>query len=270
VTHTPGHAGGTANTLSGLVAVSVAAVALIMASVPSQDCFEPAATSNFADPKWLPTTYDPQDLKKYFQTRPVKVLQRQAEVASRLSSFLVAILADWRAGTLQTNASKRATWLRTILEDLGPAYVKIGQAMSTRVDLLSDEYLRELQKLQDNVPPFPTQDALEMLEHDLGMRLSTIFEEFPDSPTASASLGQVYRAKLTEEYGGGYVAVKVQRPGVMERIALDTLLMRRATELIATIPTFSDTWSDVLDDWAGRFFQVRAAVIHTTKETVSL
>jgi aarF domain-containing kinase len=68
----------------------------------------------------------------------------------------------------------------------------------------------------------------------------------------------VYRAKLTAEYGGEYVAVKVQRPGVMERIALDTLLMRRGTELIATIPTFSETWSMVLDDWAGRFFQVRA------------
>jgi hypothetical protein len=87
--------------------------------------------------------------------------------------------------------------------------------------------------------------------------VSDLFDEFPEVPTASASLGQVYRAKLTAEYGGGYVAVKVQRPGVMERIALDTLLMRQATELIATIPTFSETWSEVLDDWAGRFFQVR-------------
>jgi aarF domain-containing kinase len=95
-------------------------------------------------------------------------MQRQAEVASKLSSFLVTILADWRAGALQANAPKRAAWLRSILEQLGPAYVKIGQALSTRVDLLSDEYLQELQKLQDSVPPFPTRSARCMLEADLG------------------------------------------------------------------------------------------------------
>lgn len=83
-----------------------------------------------------------------------------------------------------------------------------------------------------------------------------MFAAFSAQPVASASLGQVYQATLLPEYGGGCVAVKVQRPGVMEHVALDTLLMRGATEIVSAVPYFSDSWCEVLDDWARRFFQV--------------
>lgn len=83
-----------------------------------------------------------------------------------------------------------------------------------------------------------------------------VFLAFSAQPVASASLGQVYQATLRPEFGGGCVAVKVQRPGVMEHVALDTLLMRGATEIVSAVPYFSDSWCEVLDDWASRFFQV--------------
>lgn len=83
-----------------------------------------------------------------------------------------------------------------------------------------------------------------------------VFAAFSAHPVASASLGQVYQATLRPEHGGQCVAVKVQRPGVMENIALDTLLMRGATEIVSAVPYFSDGWCEVLDDWASRFFQV--------------
>jgi aarF domain-containing kinase len=240
-----------------LMKFSIGSVALIMASIPGVDQSSRGDGGLGEDPIGLPTRYDPDELKAYFASRPVKVLQRQALVAGKVSSFITAVLADWRMGKLQENSNKRAVWLRTIFESLGPAYVKIAQALSTRVDILPDAYLHEFQKLQDNVPAFPTSDARQLLEGDLGHPVKHFFDEFSDLPIASASLGQVYKAKLKAVYGGQLVAVKIQRPGVMERIALDTLLMRRATELVAKIPTFSETWSEVLDDWASRFFQVR-------------
>ena len=238
-----------------VIKLSVAAMALIVACVPSADKDHSTVA---LDPAGLPTRYDPDELKAYFASRPVAVLQRQAEVASKVSSFLAAVLADWRLGRLEQNSGKRAVWLRTIFEDLGPAYVKIAQALSTRVDILPEAYLKEFQQLQDNVPTFPTEQAHELLESDLGQSVDDLFEEFSERPVASASLGQVYKARLRPQFGGAQVAVKVQRPGIMERIALDTLLMRKATELVALVPTFSETWSEVLDDWATRFFQVRA------------
>lgn len=121
-----------------------------------------------------PSVYDPAELKAYFSTRPTSVLQRQAEVASKLSSFVVALLADWRLGAWERNMPARASWLRSIFESLGPAYVKIAQALSTRVDLLPDPYLEEFAKLQDNVPPFATTQARALLEEQLGQSIDQV------------------------------------------------------------------------------------------------
>lgn len=83
-----------------------------------------------------------------------------------------------------------------------------------------------------------------------------IFATLSEKPVASASLGQVYQATLVDRFGGGTVAVKVQRPGVLHGVALDTLLMRQATEIVSSVPMYSGGWEEVLDDWAVRFFQV--------------
>ena len=86
---------------------------------------------------------------------------------------------------------KLASWLREGLIRLGPTFIKIGQQFSTRVDVLSPEFIKELEQLQDSVPPFETDDAIAIIERDLGAPVDTIYEDFEREPIAAASLGQV-------------------------------------------------------------------------------
>eukprot|EP00879_Flechtneria_rotunda_P032356 GHRR01035548.1.p1 GENE.GHRR01035548.1~~GHRR01035548.1.p1 ORF type:complete len:620 (+),score=233.11 GHRR01035548.1:197-2056(+) len=111
-----------------------------------------------------------------------------------------------------------AVWLREGLVKLGPTFIKIGQQFSTRVDVLSQEFIKELEKLQDNVPPFETATALRILEDSLGAPPGQVFAEFDEQPIAAASLGQVHLAKLQT---GEHVVVKVQRPGLKELFDID-------------------------------------------------
>ncbi|KAF5743379.1 hypothetical protein HS088_TW09G01447 [Tripterygium wilfordii] len=116
---------------------------------------------------------------------------------------------------------KRAIKFRKTLVYLGPFYVKLGQALSTRPDILPPIYCQELAKLQDQIPPFPTRDAIKSIETQLGSSIPQIFADISPEPIAAASLGQVYKAHL---HSGELVAVKVQRPGVARSLTLDALL----------------------------------------------
>src|SRR5262245_22531988 len=104
---------------------------------------------------------------------------------------------------------ERATAFRQRLVELGPAYVKLGQVLSTRPDLLPDSYIRELELLQDDVGQIPLDDVVQTIESELGGRLSKLFASFDEEPIATASLGQVHAACLRD---GRSVVVKVQRP----------------------------------------------------------
>lgn len=113
--------------------------------------------------------------------------------------------------------------IRRVLEDLGPAFVKLGQLASTRSDLLPDHIIQELVKLQERVPPFSSASARELIEQEWGMPIDEVLSEFEDKPLAAASIGQVHAGKLKS---GEHVAIKVQRPGVARIIGRDLEILR--------------------------------------------
>tara|TARA_B100000963_G_scaffold73942_1_gene62030 strand:- start:5995 stop:7653 length:1659 start_codon:yes stop_codon:yes gene_type:complete len=114
-------------------------------------------------------------------------------------------------------------YLFNVITDLGPCFIKLGQALSTRPDLVRQDWLNELTNLQDNLPPFDNKIALKIIEEELNSPVNILFEDFPIKPVASASLGQVYKAKVSKNY---FVAVKVQRPNLEFIIKRDVVILK--------------------------------------------
>ena len=119
--------------------------------------------------------------------------------------------------------------LRLALENLGPLFVKLGQMLSTRPDLLPESYARELARLQDKVPPFDPKLSRQLIEQSLNKSINTVYVEFEDIPVASASIAQVHKARL---HSGEQVAVKVLRPNLIRIIEQDLALMRLGAKWI--------------------------------------
>ena len=143
----------------------------------------------------------------------------------------------WRAGSAELRRP-RAERLRLALEELGPIFVKFGQVLSTRRDLLPPDLADELARLQDRVPPFPSEQALAELEQVYGKPVDAVFARFEREPVASASIAQVHFATLRAEDGGHEVAVKILRPGVESIVAHDIGLLRVGAALLELL------WSD--------------------------
>lgn len=118
----------------------------------------------------------------------------------------------------------RPQHLRLALQELGTTFIKLGQILSTRADLLPPDFIQELSRLQAEVPPVPFADLAGVLAVDLGPDFRRRFAHLDESPLAAASIGQVHRARLP---GGEEVAIKVQRPGVAEEVAVDLFILRR-------------------------------------------
>ena len=131
------------------------------------------------------------------------------------------------------------------LEEMGPTFIKLGQILSTRADLLPPAYLRALTRLQDKVDPFPFADVEHTISAELGVRLSKAFSSFDPKPLAAASLGQVHRATLRD---GRAVAVKVQRPHIREQIRDDL-------EVLDQIAGFLESHTD-----AGNRYELTAMI----------
>jgi ubiquinone biosynthesis protein len=136
---------------------------------------------------------------------------------------------------LVRKSDSRGVRIRQALEDLGPIYVKFGQALSTRRDILADDIAEELVKLQDRVPPFPSEIARNIIEKELGMSIHEAFAEFNPEPMASASIAQVHTAVL---HSGEHVIVKVLRPDIEERIHSDIALLYEVARFAESF------WSD--------------------------
>jgi len=152
------------------------------------------------------------------------------EVLDRFIRVLRYIVFRGPEGSAKKDArlTKQAVWLRESLISLGPTFIKIGQALGTRADLLPLPYVKELAVLQDQVPAFPTADAFARIESELGRPVHECYTEIDSEPIASASLGQVYRARLAT---GEEVAVKVQRPDLAETISIDVAILYRLVKL---------------------------------------
>jgi ubiquinone biosynthesis protein len=116
----------------------------------------------------------------------------------------------------------RAERFRLMLEEMGTTFIKFGQIISTRRDIVPEDILIELEKLQDKVPPFPDEEARKCIEEEFETEIGSIFSEFGERPIASASIAQVYKATLPD---GTEVAVKVKRPGIEKRVAIDVEIM---------------------------------------------
>ena len=124
----------------------------------------------------------------------------------------------------------KAVAFRERLVELGPAYIKLGQILSTRPDMIPPNYVTELEHLQDNVPPMSYEDVERTIEEELGARINKLFESFDEKPLGSASLGQVHAAKLRD---GRDVVVKIQRPGIRETLTDDIEYFRELADFLA-------------------------------------
>ncbi|WOH08802.1 hypothetical protein DCAR_0728250 [Daucus carota subsp. sativus] len=158
--------------------------------------------------------YSSKRLSTFYRFGPFLALYRAAII-----SYYAVKLTIWQL--FVHDAKKRSIKFRETLIRLGPFYIKLGQALSTRPDIMPPVYCQELAKLQDQIPPFPNHVAIQSIESQLGVPVSRIFADISPEPVAAASLGQVYKAHLQS---GELVAVKVQRPGMSESLTLDALL----------------------------------------------
>jgi ubiquinone biosynthesis protein len=134
-----------------------------------------------------------------------------------------------------SEAADQSSWavrLRMSLEALGPSFIKLGQIMSTRADVLPPELIQELTKLQDSVPPVPFDEIRGQVERSLGAELGEVYASFDEKPLAAASIAQVHRAKLRTEEGLLDVVVKVQRPGIGETISSDLDILHTFAALL--------------------------------------
>ena len=169
--------------------------------------------------------YDPDTISKIYKKNPKRLLKRLWQTLIPIFAYIFSVGWDKLTGRLKNEpqARFRAKELTNLLVELGPAFVKAGQALSTRPDIIPGILLEELSELQDQLPGFDGNKAMELIEEDLGYKINEIFLEIDKEPISAASLGQVHKAKLKNE---DIVAIKVQRPGLREQITLDLYIVR--------------------------------------------
>ena len=170
-------------------------------------------------------SYDPAAITRIYAGHPQRLIRRLWQTLVPIGLYLLGVSFDWFTGLLKDKdrARQRARECAELLADLGPAFIKAGQALSTRPDIIPPLLLEELAQLQDQLPGFDSGLAMACIEEDLGAPVNQIYAHLERDPISAASLGQVHRGVLLS---GEKVAVKVQRPGLREQITLDLYIVR--------------------------------------------
>lgn len=257
-------------TTQSLANTAVAAVAAVNAAVSSAEARAPETARNSfiareklpdapVDPDGLPLAYDRTAIESHWNRSRGALRSRWTEflrVTVPLLTKVVSLVVRGGSEELTKNAGTLAKDMRIAAEKLGPTFVKAGQMLSARPDVLPPEALDELSLLQDAVPPFDTPTAIAIVETELGQPLGAIFKSFSEAPVAAASLAQVYKATLTT---GENVAVKVQRPHVRATVSKDLYVLRRAARVYQGVmdrfaPKQRTDYVALLDEWAVGFY----------------
>ncbi len=197
--------------------------------------------------------YDPGRDLRWLLLRPWVLVSRLLVVLWQLGSLALVLVvqASSSDAAVQQRLGRR---ILTTLTELGPCFIKVGQALSTRPDLVRRDWLEQLTQLQDNLPAFPHAIALATIERELGAPADQLFEQFPDFPVAAASLGQVYKAQLAD---GHWVAVKVQRPNLPTILRRDLVIIRLLGVLTAPFLPLNLGFGlgDIIDEFGATLFE---------------
>ena len=272
----------------------IALLGLTFVSILGKMGKSPSDRSFSSEPYGSAARYNPTLAAEFFSSRPLLVFNRGVEIGAVASFYAIGLLSDLISGKL-TDAKqeeKRADQLTKVLTNLGPTFIKVGQSLSIRTDLLRPAYIKGLTKLQDCVPSFDTAVAREIIERELGSPADTIFIsgiEPSAKVVAAASLGQVYKAVLRSDFSEvrsiqqlsvhditslncstlhysyfsiycpeyptpnnrhyAQVAIKVQRPDILGRVALDMHLLRILSVPIKALAGLQTDLAGVIDDW---------------------
>jgi len=185
------------------------------------------------DDEGLPLSYEVEAIKEFWDAHPRVVLWRLCQILHYVIPFLANTGMKYKMGMLDSEEAqvRHAQELTQLLTELGPTFIKFGQMLSTRPDLLPQAALSELQTLCDAVPSFPTSLARQIIRAELGERGLEAFQDLTDDtkPIAAASLGQVYKLRLEN---GRDVAVKVQRPDMIRSVSLDLYILRLYSQFV--------------------------------------
>jgi predicted unusual protein kinase regulating ubiquinone biosynthesis (AarF/ABC1/UbiB family) len=200
-------------------------------------------------------TYDPAAITRIYAGHPQRLIRRLWQTLVPIGLFLLGVGVDWLLGLLRNpdRSRSRARECAELLVELGPAFIKAGQALSTRPDIVPPVLLEELAQLQDQLPGFESDLAMACIEEDLGAPVDDLFEDLEREPISAASLGQVHRGILKN---GQRVAVKVQRPGLREQITLDLYIVRNiAAWLNSNIGLIRSDLVALIDELGKRVFE---------------
>jgi predicted unusual protein kinase regulating ubiquinone biosynthesis (AarF/ABC1/UbiB family) len=264
-----GMAGVAAKAVSEVIAETMANDAVNMKALEAPDTADKSFIAfndeNFnrigvVDEVGLPLVYNKVAIETYWKGQGSALTQRWREFLGYAVPFFTKTIGyTINGGTEEVvkRGPELARDARIAMEKLGPTYIKLGQMMSVRPDVLPDGALDELAKLQDSVEPFSTTVAVAQIEAELGGPLGQFFSEISEEPVAAASLAQVYKARLVST--GEYVALKIQRPAVLETVSKDLYVLRRAAEVFQGLterfaPQQRTDYVALLNEWAIGFY----------------